>query len=300
MQRDFAMDDNWMTRVSRNAAAAASSGSEGTLGSFQRVPAELGEGPRVALGMILLATDRVSARDVARFLPDDDVELFSTRVPMDVMATPETLAAMESHLAAAAATLVPGGRLDAIGFSCTSGSVAIGPDVVADRIGTAWKGVPVTNPVDAGVRALGLFGVRRIALLTPYLDGPSSLIAGYVQAAGFEIVDCASFHLDGDPEMNRVTAASIIAQGAALGSHPDAEALFISCTGLATRDVVVQLEALLDRPVITSNQAHAFDLLRLAGALYPLPGRGSLFEQAVSVGSSSTPHDRQAAGLRTR
>ena len=37
---------------------------------------------------------------------------------------------METHISAAAEVLAPGGSLDAIGFACTSGPVAIGADVV--------------------------------------------------------------------------------------------------------------------------------------------------------------------------
>ena len=43
--------------------------------------------------------------------------------------------------------------------------------------------------------------------------------------------------------MNRVTRQCLIDAGREIGSHPDAEALFISCTGLRTRDVVEPLEA---------------------------------------------------------
>jgi maleate isomerase len=242
------------------------------------VAADLGKRRAVAIGLILLATDRVSGSDVQRFLPaGDDVELFPTRVPLDVVATPATLAAMADHLAAATAVLVPGGPLNAIGFSCTSGSVAIGPDTVAARIGSVRPGVPTTNPVDAAALGLQALGVRRIALLTPYHDGPSALIERSLAAAGIDAVVKASFDLDGDPEMNRVTASSILEQGARLAAHPDAEALFVSCTGLRTRAVIGPLEQRTGKPTVTSNQAHAWALLRLAGAPSRLPDRGRLF-----------------------
>lgn len=222
---------------------------------------------RLALGMIMLATDRVSGRDVADFLGNDTgIDLFTTRVPMSAVATPETLVAMCDHLADAARVLVPGGRLDAIGFSCTSGSVAIGPKVVAQRIAEVWPGVPVTNPVDSAVELLTTLGARRIAVLVPYLQGPADLIYGYLEAAGFQITSRASFNLDGDPEMNRVSPDCLIENGARLADRADVDALFISCTGLRTFHVVKAIEATVGKPVVTSNQAHAWSLLRLAEA----------------------------------
>jgi maleate isomerase len=130
------------------------------------------------------------------------------------------------------------------------------------------------------VKALEALGTRRIALLTPYLDGPSNLIADFFATGGIDVVTRASFKLDGDPDMNRVAQECLVDAGRELGSHPDAEALFISCTGLRTRHVIEPLEALLDRPVVTSNQALAWDLARTAGVHDRVEGRGRLFRAA--------------------
>jgi maleate isomerase len=231
---------------------------------WPRLEAAFDDDLAVPVGLILLATDRASGADVEAFLPDG-FEAFATRIPMDVVATPESLARLGDHLTAAAALLAPGGPLGAIGFSCTSGTVAVGPAVVRERIGAGRPGVPVCTPVEAAVHRLRDLGTTRIALLTPYLDGASSLIADHFAASGIDVVDRASFKLDGDPEMNRVSAACLIDAGAKLGAHPDADALFISCTGLRTRDVVGPLAARLGKPVVTSNQALAWDLARQAG-----------------------------------
>jgi maleate isomerase len=119
--------------------------------------------------------------------------------------------------------------------------------------------------------------VRRVALLVPYREGLAELIRGYLLAHDIEPVACATFDLAGDPEMNRVPASAILEAGLAIGAHPDAEGLFVSCTGLRTRDLVAELEVRLGRPVVTSNQAQAWALLRAAGRADRPGGRGSLF-----------------------
>ncbi len=247
--------------------------------SWNALDASFDERGPVPVGLLLLATDRASGSDVAAFLPDG-IEAYATRIPMDVVATPETLARLGDHLTEGARLLAPGGPLAAIGFSCTSGTVAVGAERARSKIAAGRPGVPVCTPVEAAVKALDALGTRRIALLTPYLDGPSDLIAGFFAAGGIEIVTRASFKLDGDPEMNRVSRASLIDAGQQLGSHPAAEALFISCTGLRTRHVVEPLEELLGKPVVTSNQALAWDLARTAGVADQPPGRGRLFRVA--------------------
>ena len=71
-----------------------------TMASDLRVAAlgaTLDDAGPVPVGLLLLATDRASGSDVAAFLPDG-VEAYATRIPMDVVATPETLARLGDHL----------------------------------------------------------------------------------------------------------------------------------------------------------------------------------------------------------
>jgi maleate isomerase len=230
------------------------------------------------IGLILLATDRASSADVRAFLPAG-AAVFETRVPMATVATAESLRAMRDHLSAAASVLVPGGPLDAIGFCCTSGSVAIGADQVTTLIGRGRPGVPVTNPVDAAVRAFAALRLRRVALLVPYLAGPAALIEQHLSRQAITISTKATFNLDGDPEMNRVTAACLIDAAWTLASSAATDGVFISCTGLRTREVIEPVEQRLGLPVVTSNQALAWDLARTAGLTEPLTGRGRLFRE---------------------
>jgi maleate isomerase len=86
----------------------------------------------------------------------------------------------------------------------------------------------------------------------------------------------ASFHLEGDPDMNRISPACLIEHGRTLGAAADVDALFLSCTGVRTRQVIAPLEHLLGKPVLSSNQALAWEMLRLAGYDAPVEGRGTL------------------------
>ena len=58
--------------------------------------------------------------------------------------------------------------------------------------------------------------------------------------------------------------------------HPDADGLFISCTGLRAATVAQKIEDLIDKPVITSNQAMFWQTVRQAGCDLSVPGYGRL------------------------
>ena len=57
---------------------------------------------------------------------------------------------------------------------------------------------------------------------------------------------------------------------------PDAEAVFISCGALRSLDIVEALERELGKPVICSNQAMMWHVLRLSGIADRIDGFGTL------------------------
>ena len=78
-----------------------------------------GVGERASIGLLALATDRIGTLDTEAFIAAPGVAMFSTRIQSSPVATPESLAKLGEQLEQGARLLVPGSRLDVIGFSCT-------------------------------------------------------------------------------------------------------------------------------------------------------------------------------------
>ena len=68
---------------------------------------------------------------------------------------------------------------------------------------------------------------------------------------------------------------------------PQAEALFISCTGLRTIDILQQLEQHLGKPVVSANQATMWHALRITGVDARMEGLGQLYELATPAVASA-------------
>ena len=237
-------------------------------------------GRRARLGMLLLATDFATERELIDMMPrlgpgGDDIAWFTGRVPNANAVTVEALQAMHARLGAAAANILPGERLDALAYSCTSGTLAMGEARTLAALAAARPDVPVTTPATAARAALKALGVRRIAVLTPYTAAVNRLIAGFLADAGFEIVAYTAFDLATDGEMSGIPRDALIA-AAGDADRPGAEALFVSCTALRAVGAVAPLETRLGKPVITSNQAMFWHALRLAGVDGALTGFGRL------------------------
>ena len=233
-----------------------------------------GPAAKAAIGLVTLANDTVIEPELKAFLPDG-ASVYASRIPIAKMASVKTLVDMEAHLAEAARLIVPEDRLDVLAFGCTSGSMAIGPENVKARINGARPGIPVTNPVSAAAKGLKALGVRRIALITPYPDDVNAVVEKFVSGQGFEIAVKGSFKCKGDFEISRVPPQALYEAAVELG-RKDVGGVFISCTALRCSSMIQRAEDAIGKPIVTSNQALAWDCLRLAGDERPVAGFGRL------------------------
>lgn len=240
--------------------------------------------PGRRLGLVSLASDCVASEEIRAVAGGPGREIFETRIANADAISPESLRAMETGLTEAAARL-PGGRYDAAAYLCTSASRLIGFARVAELVRAALPGAAVTNPMQAGIAAAGALGVRRIAIVTPYVAEVTEAIAGGFEEAGIAVASLASFFVASDALVARIDAASL-ARAAAEGAT-GADAVFLSCTALRTVHGLARLEAAVGRPVLSSNQAVAWDMLRHA-RLAPAPGPwGRLFEHAPPAATAA-------------
>ena len=229
------------------------------------------------IGVILLATDHTSERDMARLCPHERVGIYANRIEYSNPTTPENLMLMQPRLQDGVAQILPGETLDAIYYACTAASVTIGDRQVEKAIQDAKPGVPVVTPGLAARTAFDVLGVSRISILTPYLHETSAPIATYFENHGMEVLNLDHFGMSDDRDMARINPRTIV-QAAYQATHKDAEALFISCTALRSAEVAEEIEQTLGRPVITSNQAGIWMTLRQAGIAERVKGYGQIFE----------------------
>lgn len=236
----------------------------------------------VRFGVVILQADEIIEgefpRLLAPLLATGGLRLHFSRVASGHEVTPETLAAMEAALPAAVDLLPQEVRLDVIAYACTSGATVIGEEKVAEIVRSVRPGVFVSDPLAAAKAALTALGVRRLGFVTPYVAAVSTAMRDKLAAAGFETVSFGSFEVAVEGIVARMTPESILEAIMTVGEAPDCEAVFAACTNLRAAGIIDAAEARLGKPVITSNQALAWHMLRLTGNDAVLPGYGRLFE----------------------
>lgn len=234
-----------------------------------------GGAARHRIGLIALSTDQTTERDFLRMLPSDDVMFYTSRIFVANPITVQNLRKMGPQLAEAAQKILPDVELDAIAYSCTSGTVAIGYDEVKKQIQAGKAGVSVVTPISAGIQAFHTLGIKTISLLTPYSESVNQAMRVYLEDEGIRVLNIGSFCLESDLDMARIPPSAIHA--AALETClPEADALFISCTAIRSAEVAESLESALSKPVLTSNQCMFWESLRLSGCTSPVDGFGCI------------------------
>ena len=228
------------------------------------------------LGLIVLQVDETVEQDFRRLFPPE-VALYVSRVPSGAELTPDTIASMEAHLPAAAALLPPAAAFDAVAYACTSGTTLIGAERVAALVGGACRTKAVTDPLTAALAAVQALGARRIAVVSPYIDAVAGPIRAAFATAGFAGPATLSVGEEVEARVARIDPASIRDAALEVGRAEGIDAVFLSCTNLRTLDVIAGLEADLGLPVVSSNQALAWDMVRQAAAPVSRAAPGRLF-----------------------
>lgn len=226
------------------------------------------------VGLLALSTDANVENDLHRLLPSG-VGLHTTRIPNADPITVETLGAAAENITSAARMILPDRDIDMLVYSCFAGTVALGPYETERRLRAAKPRAGALTPVAAAEAALHRLEVRRLSVLTPYIRPINQMIADHFVRAGFEVTNVSGFSLRQDIHMTRLPPWALV-QAARQVCDSTSEALFIPGTSVRATEVIDEIESVIGRPVITSNQALAWRLSQLLGVRLPDNGLGKL------------------------
>jgi len=219
---------------------------------------------KLRLGVLVPASNAVVEPELLRLVPAD-ATLHVARVGSG--------GDLDAALGAMAADLVPETRKlaqvepHAVAFACTSGSFyddgRSDGDLCAEIAAAAHA--PATTATTAALWSLRELGATRIVFCSPYTpDIHARGIARFVDA-GFDVVPGACLGLTTNAAIGAVAPEEISALVRRSRTR-DADAVFLSCTGLRTADVLGPLAAELGVPVLSSNGVLARHVVALAAA----------------------------------
>ncbi len=169
-------------------------------------------------------------------------------------------------------------NVDIIGYGCTSGSLFRGGDhhLKIERKITVETGIACVATSGAVLDALDSLSVDSISVGTPYTDEIDALERSFFEQhqktvlamKGLSIIDNREVG-EKNPQVAYDLAKDVYKQ--------DADGIFISCTNLRTIEIIDKLERELGIPVISSNTATLWAMLKKLRVEKRIEGLGALF-----------------------
>jgi maleate isomerase len=170
-------------------------------------------------------------------------------------------------------------RCDVVAFHCTANSMEGGKAGEQQILATLACGgaARATTTITAIQRALDALAARRIVLVTPYSEQTTEHEAEFLRSAGYDVLLANGFALAGS-DAYCAASPQFWRDRVIEAQRVEADAYLVSCANIAVFGVIAELEARLERPVVTSNQAVIWDALRLLGWRDRRGCPGQLFE----------------------
>ena len=236
-------------------------------------------GYRAKIGLIVPSTNTVNEPEFNMMAPQG-VSIHGARIMLLGKATEESYIKMGEETSRAAAELATA-EVDVIAWGCTSGSVVVPADQLEAQIVEA-SGIPAVTTINAVLAALDAVGAKRVALGTPYVDFVNQAEVKFLEDAGYGVTSMYGLELGETQEerrgIGRVPPESLFRLVRYI-DRPEADTIFLSCTNLATVEMIAELEEEVGKPVITSNLATFWRSLRVAGLRDKIEGFGRLLEE---------------------
>jgi maleate isomerase len=228
------------------------------------------------VGLIIPSSNRMAEQEMVPAFPAD-LTAHVTRLRM-TGANRLPFGELLPRIEEAARALVDA-SCDAVAFHCTANSMEGGKDGEGQILATLSRcGAPhATTTITAIARAFDALGAKRIVLITPYSAATTEHEAAFLRAAGYDVLSAKGFALAGS-DAYCATPPQFWRDRTVEAARPDADAYLISCANISVFGVIRELEARLERPVVTSNQAVIWDALRLIGRRDCDDCPGRLFE----------------------
>ncbi len=229
---------------------------------------------RIRIGLLLPSSNTTQEFEFTRILPDG-VTLHAARLPLrkvDADATARVVEDIETE-----SQKLADADVDAIVLAATAPSSrnGLGHDQQLIQRIEAASGRRATTASTALVQALGVLEARQLVIGGPWSEATNAVAARFIEASGFKVLAHRALGLADNLEIGSLDERTAYDMGVAV-DQPEAQAVMLACGNWMTLGIVDQLEAVLGKPVLTTNQVSLWAVLRLAGYHAPVFGWGML------------------------
>ena len=226
--------------------------------------------PNARLGLLIPSSNRLSEPQFIHFTPNDlAVHVMRIRMSHKWKKPPSEIMGDIEH----AAEVLSDAQPNLIVFHCTGASMEEGPEGDRRVIEAIHRttGVETISTAGAILEAFETVGIRRLVLISPYVQATNDHECAYLRALGYDVKHDVALDVGGSDYYIKVTPERWV-EVALQNDRPDIDGVFLSCTNTMQIEAIEAIEAATGKPVVNSNQAVIWaSLRRLRERLTPLP-----------------------------
>ena len=234
-------------------------------------------GWRGKIGLIIPSVQTVTEPIYNRIAPPG-IAFFASRVFIQGNVSTEH-ARMEKEAFRAARELATA-QVDCLAYCCTVSGIIMGID--KDRAFCLEiekeTGIPTLSTLSAILKALKYLGLKNLAVISPYREETHIAELKFLQANGFNIIKSQSMKIDSGVSFAEVTPGEIY-RFAKANWDERADGFLISCMNFNAMPSIECLERDLDKPVLTSQSATLWKILKMIRFRDPINGFGRLLRE---------------------
>lgn len=140
--------------------------------------------------------------------------------------------------------------------------------------------IPTCTTISACMEAFKSLGVKRLAIVTPYVSKRNEALRQYMEGSGFEVLAAEGLGITRNVDLTRIPFhASYKLAVEAFRKAKTAEGIYITCPRWPVAGNIDPLEKDLKVPVVSSIQAMAWFGLKALGIKEQVKGFGTLLER---------------------
>ncbi|MCP2520049.1 aspartate/glutamate racemase family protein [Candidatus Aminicenantes bacterium AC-335-K20] len=212
------------------------------------------------VGFIIPSSNTTIEREYSKIFIED-ISFHFCRLKLKEI-TIEELETMENNVEEAS-ELLTDAKVDLICYACTSGSLYKGlthEEEIVRRIERKTRTKVITTAKSV-LSALNRLNVKNISVATPYSSKINLKVREFLENNGFNILKLKGLGIIDNLKVGNISLEDVY-NLAKQAYKKGAECLFISCTNLRTLEVIDKLESELNIPVISSNSATLWNVLK--------------------------------------
>ncbi|QCP53184.1 Asp/Glu racemase [Trinickia violacea] len=213
--------------------------------------------------------------------PDERFTFHSARMRM-MHVTPEELKKMDVDSDRCALELSDA-RCDVLAYACLVAIMCQGPGYhrasearLKATVESNGAPAPIISSAGALVDGVKTMGLKRVAIITPYMKPLTQQVVDYIESEDIQVTDSISLEVSDNLAVGRLDPMNLIAHADRLDISQADAVVLSACVQMPSLPAIQAVEDRLGKPVLSASVSTVYRILKTLGLKAQVPNAGYL------------------------